>query len=298
MPELPEVETIRRDLVKAVTLEKISVIKLLSPKTAKHDAAFFIDFLKSRKIKGVYRRGKLLIFELSKKKTEKESHFLIIHLKMTGQLIYVGKKKKIIGGHSLNENNLSDVLELTLPNKHTRAQFIFSNGDTLYFNDMRRFGYLQIVSGTELERIKRVNYGPEPLTDDFSLDYLTNAFKNRTANIKSILLNQKIIAGLGNIYVDEALFLAGVRPGRMANDIKKKELIKLYFAINEIIEKAIVNRGTTFNNYVDSSGRKGNFSNMLQVYGRGKLPCFVCKEPIMKIKLAGRGTHYCPKCQK
>ena len=298
MPELPEVETIRRDLIAAITLKKISVVKLLSEKIAKNKAAFFIYFLTNRTVKGVYRRGKLLIFELSKKKSEKDSHFLIIHLKMTGQLILMGKKKNIIGGHSLNEDYSSDVVGLNLPSKHTRAQFIFSNGDILYFNDLRRFGYLQIVTSSELEKIKKENYGPEPLTKDFTVDYLTRVLKKKTANIKSILLNQKIVAGLGNIYVDEALFLAGIRPSRFVKDINKKELIKLHHSINKIIEKAIAKRGTTFNNYVDSSGRRGNFSKLLQVYGRAKKPCTVCKEPIMKIKVAGRGTHYCPKCQK
>ena len=222
MPELPEVETIRRDLAAAVTLKKISVVKLLSEKTAKNKAAFFINFLTNRTVKGIYRIGKLLIFELSKKKPEKDSHFLLIHLKMTGQLILVGKKKNIIGGHSLNEDYSSDVLGLNLPNSHTRAQFIFSNGDILYFNDMRRFGYLQIVTSLELEKIKKENYGPEPLSEYFTVDYLTKVLKNKTANIKSILLNQKIIAGLGNIYVDEALFLAGIRPSRLAKDINRR----------------------------------------------------------------------------
>lgn len=298
MPELPEVETIRRDLEKVILGKKIKSVILFDSKTARNKAAFFINFLTNRQVVSISRRGKLLIFEINKKKEENESMYLLVHLKMTGQLIFSSNKEYLLGGHSSGDEALKRSDEDRMLVRHTRSVIKFSGGGTLFFNDMRRFGYLQLVTKSDLEKIKKNNYGPEPLTEELTIDYLVNILKNRSTNIKALLLNQKLIAGLGNIYVDEALFLAKIKPSRSGKSIKRKELDKLLIAINEIIASAIKNRGTTFNNYVDSSGRKGNFLSLLKVYSRGGEPCYKCKKPIKKIKLAGRGTHYCPNCQK
>jgi len=298
MPELPEVETIRRDLETTVISNKIVALELFFLKTAKNDAAFFIKSLLNHQFESISRTGKLLIFKIKKQDQEKEVKYLLIHLKMTGQLILVGKNKKLAGGHSLSENSFSAAVGGKLPNKYTRASFSFRNGYQLFFNDLRKFGYLKIVSGDELSKIIKNGYGPEPLTKSFALEYLVSILKNKKINIKALLLNQKLIAGLGNIYVDETLFLAGVKPDRAAGNLKKIEIAALYKAINQVIAKAIKYRGTTFNNYVDSSGQRGNFSRLLQVYGRAKEPCLKCGELIRKKKLAGRGTHYCLNCQK
>jgi len=291
MPELPEVETIKRDLSVLVG-QKIIKVKILSPKTAQPSAAFFEKKLLGQKIKLIDRRGKLLILTIS------SDLFLLIHLKMTGQLIYQDKKTKISGGHSLSKESAEKAIGGNLPNKHTRAIFSFSGGGCLFFNDLRKFGYLKLVSDKELEKILINNYGPEPLSKEFTLQKFTNIFKNRRVNLKALLLNQKLIAGLGNIYVDESLFQAGLKPTRLANQVKLLEIKKLFMAINQIIERAIKYRGTTFSDYIDATGHKGNFSSLLRVYGRNKQPCFSCNQPIIKIKLAGRGTHYCQKCQK
>jgi len=291
MPELPEVETIRRDLGVLIG-KKIIALEILSPKTASHSAAFFKKTLLQQPLKEIQRRGKLLIFSFP------NAWFLLVHLKMTGQLIFESKQAKIVGGHSLSSGSYEKSVGGKLPNKHTRAIFNFSGGDRLFFNDLRKFGYLKLVKQAELEKILKNNYGPEPLTKEFSASALQSIFKKRKTNIKAVLLNQKLVAGLGNIYVDEALFAAKISPHRPANKVKPDEIIALVKEINKLIKKAIEQRGTTFNNYVDSKGRKGNFSSQLKVYGRGQKTCLVCGQSILKVKLAGRGTHYCPNCQK
>ena len=298
MPELPEVETIRRDLVKVILKKEIVELKLNDTKVLKNTKVYFIKSLLGRRIVDISRKGKLLIFKISKSGKEKDNNFLLVHLKMTGQLILLSAKQKVVGGHSLSEESFEKSVGGPLPNRHSRAEIIFASGARLFFNDMRRFGYLQIIGSDKLNKIKSNNYGPEPLSPELDLDYLSKILNNRTSNVKAILLNQKLIAGLGNIYVDEALFLAGIRPTRQGKSIKLSEKNNLLKSINRVIEKALKNRGTTFNNYVDSSGKKGNFSRLLQVYGRRGEPCYKCQNEILKIRLAGRGTHYCAKCQK
>lgn len=291
MPELPEVETIRRDLG-ALVGKKIIALNIISPKTASHPAAFFKKMLVGKKLINIERRGKLLIFVFP------GDLFLLIHLKMTGQLIFQSKTKKIVGGHSLAAGSYEKSVGGKLPNKHTRAIFYFSGGGELFFNDLRKFGYLKLVDREELKKIIEKNYGPEPLTPEFTISRFKEILKGKKTNIKAVLLNQKFLAGLGNIYADESLFAAGIRPMRPANKLTAEEIAKLFKEINKLIKKAIAYRGTTFSNYVDSKGQKGNFSQHLMVYGRGGKPCVICGEPISKVKVAGRGTHYCPNCQK
>ncbi len=291
MPELPEVETIKRDLSVLIG-KKIKALEILSPKTASSSEAFFKKVLVGKSLLKIERRGKLLMFFF------KNDHILLVHLKMTGQLIYQSGKNKIIGGHSLASGNYEKSVGGALPNKHTRAVFHFTGSSDLYFNDLRKFGYLKLVKQTELDELLRKNYGPEPLTPEFSAMNLEKILSTRRIAIKAALLNQKLIAGLGNIYVDEVLFASKINPFRPANKVKPLEIKKIIFEANKIIKKAILNRGTTFNNYVDSKGKKGNYSKFLKVYGRGKEGCLICGQPILKVKLAGRGTHYCQNCQK
>lgn len=288
---MPEVETIRRDLSVLVG-KNIIGLKLLSPKSASHPAAFFIKSLVGQKLIGISRRGKLLMLEMN------NGYFLLVHLKMTGQLIYQSHKTKIVGGHSLSSGSYEKSVGGKLPNKHTRAIFYFSGGGELFFNDLRKFGYLKLAKREELDKILENGYGPEPLTREFTAAALTAILKTRKTNIKAVLLNQKLVAGLGNIYVDEALFASKISPLRPANKVKPAEIIRFVKETNKLIAKAIISRGTTFNNYVDSKGKRGNFSSFLKVYGRRGEACLVCGNPISRIKLVGRGTHYCPNCQK
>lgn len=291
MPELPEVETIRRDL-KILIDQKISHLQVLNRKTAQPSAAFLKEHALGQKIKDIDRTGKLLILSLS------NGYFLLIHLKMTGQLIYQSGGQKIYGGHSLSNQSKEVAVGSFLPNKHTRIIFEFSNGGHLFFNDLRKFGYVKLVERVELDKIISKGYGPEPLTKSFTMNSFADIFPGRRINIKALLLNQKLIAGLGNIYVDESLFEAGIRPERMASSLKREEVSRLFKAINSIIRRAIKYRGTTFSDYQDASGRAGNFSKLLKVYGRHKQSCLKCGQAVCKIKLAGRGTHYCQYCQK
>lgn len=293
MPELPEVETVRRDLIASALNVKINKIIVNNQKTINGDWEEFTKVLVGSFFIDILRRGKLLIFKLNKKDL-----YLLIHLKMTGQLIYLSKEQKISGGHSLSSHSFEKAVGGELPNKFTRVIISFVGGSKLFFNDLRKFGYMKLVSQKELNLIIEKNYGPEPLGEDFIISRFETELKKKRRNIKAVLLDQKFIAGLGNIYVDEVLFASGIKPDRLASALTKAEIVKIHQETRRILALAIKNRGTTFSNFVDSRGKRGNFSNMLQVYGRGKEACFKCSSVIIKTKLAGRGTHYCPKCQK
>jgi formamidopyrimidine-DNA glycosylase len=184
-----------------------------------------------------------------------------------------------------------------LPNRYSHVIFSFVGGAKLFFNDMRQFGYLRVVNYQELKEVK-AQYGIEPLTDDFSWKTLLLILQKRKTALKNVLLDQKVIAGLGNIYVDEACFAANIRPWRRADRISREEVKKLERAIRRILKLAIENRGTTFGDYRDGLGGEGNFVKKLKVYGRvGKL-CKRCKKvDIKKVRVGGRGTSYCPVCQ-
>ena len=296
MPELPEVETVRRDLSEYLVGVRFTTIKFIDFKNVAPAAAFLARYLKGTAIIALRRRGKLLIFDLEKVgKTDKH---LLFHLKMTGQLIFARGKELKAGGHSLIGKNLMDSIGGKLPNKYTRAYFEFDSGGCLYFNDLRKFGYIRLVGTEELDKILKNDYGPEPMDKEFTAEWLSSLVAKRTAPIKSVILNQKLIAGLGNIYADESLFLAKINPQRPANTLKPAEVKELHKAIIAIINRAIKARGTTFRNYVDANGKKGSYINFLQVYGRDKLSCYRCGRTIRKIKVGGRGTHYCGYCQK
>lgn len=287
MPELPEVETIRSDLKKKILNKKIKKVDLRSRKIVKSSVKDFVLTLERNSFKDIRRKGKLLVFVLAKK-----NRYLTIHLRMTGQLIYQNNKKIIAGGHSDN-NSITD-----LPNKHTHIIFHFSDRSQLFFNDLRRFGVIKVVNEKELQNMLD-NLGVEPLKKDFSLKIFQDIIKNKKGNIKAFLLNQKYIAGIGNIYADEILFEAKILPNRKTDSLKNEEIKKLFRAIKKILKKAISYRGTTFNDYVDADGKKGNFLKLLKVYSKEGKDCQRCKGGIIqKVKVAGRGTRYCNKCQK
>jgi formamidopyrimidine-DNA glycosylase len=288
MPELPEVETIRRDLAKRILNKEIKSVEALDKKLGKAES--FARILIGNEVFRADRVGKLLIFHL------KSGSFLLIHLKMTGQLIFRSGEKIFAGGHSLSGKSLIEEVGGVLPNKHTRFIVSFAGGHKLFFNDLRRFGYVKIVDRGELEKIKG-GYGIEPLSKAFTPDNLKNVLSGKR-NIKAVLLDQTKISGIGNIYADEILFAARVRPSRRADSLKPAELKNIFSAAARIIKKAIEQRGTTFSDYVDSSGRHGNFIRFLKVYGRKGEKCQVCSGAVKVLKIAGRSTHFCPKCQK
>lgn len=289
MPELPEVETIRRDLEKKIAKNKIKGIEILAAKSVHNKSSEFLKVLVDNNFSHIERRGKLLMFALDK---AGKYGYMLVHLRMTGQLIYRHKKQLLAGGHS------QTAMDTAVPNKFTRVVFTFSDGGQLFFNDLRRFGYLKLVSVEEKEKIVKNNFGIEPLTPDYTLESFSNLFKKRQTNLKALLLNQKLISGIGNIYADEACFDAHILPFRKVFTLTKEEIKKLFHTIEHVLKLSIKNRGTTFNNYVDSDGQTGSHINFLNVYGRDGEKCKRCKNIILKKKHAGRGTHYCPKCQK
>lgn len=298
MPELPEVETIVRDLAKYLPGKTIKEIKVLNKKTwlAKPQS------VAGSKIKKVWRRGKQIIIDLSSDK------HLVVHLKMTGQLIWTHstsfdlaqdrslragvKKKLVVGGHPIMG------VGQDLPNKFTRVVFKLSNGGQLFFNDVRKFGYIKLVSDKDLAEIS-AGLGLEPLAKGFNDKKLKIALaKKSKAKIKPALLDQTKVAGIGNIYADESLWLAKILPSRTAASLKDEEWAALAKAIVKVLRLSIAHRGTSFSNYRDAQGDSGRFIKKLQVYGRHHEACRRCGHPISKSKLGGRGTHWCAKCQK
>ncbi len=270
MPELPEVETIVRELRRKLTGRKIRDVKIKLPTVIKPQSSqYFRKNLIGQTIKDVARRGKLIIIELPRRR------FLLIHLKLTGQLIF---------GEA--------------PHKHTHVIFQIGRA-TLNYNDLRKFGFLLLTDKAGLQDIliRRFKFGPEPLTKDFTPVYLAKSLAGRGAPIKALLLDQTILAGLGNIYVDESLFRAGIHPKRAAKTLKRAEVEKLFKAIRSVLKQAIARGGSSSQNYVRTSGRAGRFQNLHNVYRRHGHPCPVCGGEIKRIVLAGRGTHFCPKCQ-
>ncbi len=363
MPELPEVETIRRDLEKKILNKRIVHVKVYSKKSVGGLSTKFVQALKGNAITQIDRRGKLMIWQLKRpivipseakgrracllhapclrrqeawrrqgisvstnRRTE-ISHSvrndrnvaLLVHLKMTGQLIYEkinsakggsvsgGKVEVVAGGHKLSETDIE-----CLPNKWTRVVFVFADGGELFFNDLRLFGYMKLADAETVARALK-KYGPEPPLlppparggvaegrggGSFTFAYFSSLFpKRKNTNLKAFLLNQELVAGLGNIYVDEVCFCAGVKPSRRVGSVTKEEQKKLFSCIPKILNEALKHRGTTFRNFLDSSGKKGNYTDFLKVYDRDGKPCKKCKTIIKKTVVAGRGTHYCPKCQ-
>ncbi len=287
MPELPEVETIRRVLEKRIVNKKIQKIDVSSTKVIRTEQKLLQQALVDHVIRQIDRVGKLLIFCISG-----TDDVILIHLKMTGQLIYRDKETIVAGGHSFRTQGHKD-----LPNLHTRATITFADHSRLFFNDMRLFAYLELVNGEKLREIKSA-YGIEPGTAAFVIDAFRAIFHKRKTTVKALLLNQSLIAGIGNIYADESCFRAGIMPNRRAHTLTVSEIEKLYQAVEEVIALGIEKRGTTFRSFVDGVGKSGGFLPLLCVYHRTGKPCKVCGTSIKKTVCAGRGTHYCPKCQK
>jgi formamidopyrimidine-DNA glycosylase len=288
MPELPEVETIARGLSTRVTGDVIESVWLGSkPEILKSPASEIAATLESKRIAGVRRLGKHIVFDLesggrasapvkrkSPRKFSKASASTrdtaqwIVHLGMTGRMLVC---------------NPDQVIE-----KHTHAVAKLASGRELRFVDPRRFGRLSVAHGFDAP-------GSEPL--EVGLDRFIELFRGRKTPIKSALLNQKLLRGVGNIYADESLFRAGIRPRRRAASLTRAELARLYSAIREVLKEAIALGGSSISDYVDSDGEEGFFQLQHRVYGREGEPCLACKTPVKRVVIAGRSSHYCPKCQ-
>lgn len=288
MPELPEVETVRLQLLHKVAGKTIAKVEVFNKKTTGSNTKFE-KLLTGKKIKSIDRIGKLLIFSFK----NEPNLFLLGHLKMTGQFFFIDKRGKVKGGgHSLTAGDTK-----IFPGKHTRVAFGFTDGSTLYFNDMRKFGYTKLASKAELEAV-RSKFGPEPIDIKFDGQWFAEKLKLRKRSIKAVLLDQQFVAGLGNIYVDEALWHAKVKPSRLANTLTKKEAKDLAVAAGRVLREAIAVGGTTFRDFAHTDGKEGNYSDYLEVFARNGEKCRRCKNLIEKTRVAGRGTHFCPNCQK
>ena len=292
MPELPEVETVRRGLEQKLNnfiIKKVEVCR---------DSTVAFPIKKGEFIKGLLnsliykwdRRGKYLIAQLKEVQNgstqfplenSQNNGFLVIHLRMTGYFKFIEKS--------------------THPCKHTRIRFFDKNNNELRYIDVRSFGQMWWINrDLSLNKIIKGlgSLGPEPFSKDFDANYLKKVISKRTKSIKAILLDQTIVAGIGNIYADESLYSAGISPFREARTIKKNELIKLKESIVTVLKKSIGSGGTTFSDFRDLEGENGNFGLQTNVYRRTGKECRKCGNLIEREKITGRSTHWCPKCQK
>ncbi len=287
MPELPEVETVRRGLMELIVGRKVRGVKHDNPKSFPNEDSDIRQFLIGAKIITVRRRAKVLLIDLSTQYT------LVIHLKMTGQLVFRAEAVAFGAGHP------NDSLVGKLPDKSTRVTFTFTDNSHLYFNDQRKFGWVRLMPTVEVPNIdfmRRV--GPEPLEADFTADQFAERFLRRQkTTIKAALLDQTVIAGVGNIYADESLWGAKIHPSRRVESLTKKEFKKLYTELRNVMNLAIEKGGSTDRNYVNAEGRKGSYIDFARVFRREGQPCSRCGTTIIKTRAAGRGTHTCPHCQ-
>ncbi len=292
MPELPEVETVRRGLEQKLNNFIIKKVEVCRDSTVAFPESKeeFIKGLRNSLIYKWNRRGKYLIAQLEKVQNEntqfplensQNNGFLVVHLRMTGYFKFIE--------------------ESTHPCKHTRIRFFDKNNNELRYVDVRSFGQMWWINkGLSVNKIIKGlgSLGPEPFSVDFDANYLKKVISKRTKSIKAILLDQTIVAGIGNIYADESLYYAGISPFREARTIKKNELIKLRESIVTVLKKSIGSGGTTFSDFRDLEGENGNFGLQTNVYRRTGKECHKCGNLIERQKITGRSTHWCPKCQK
>jgi formamidopyrimidine-DNA glycosylase len=270
MPELPEVETIARGLAKRLRGQLIESVWLGSkPEPLQSPAREIAAALESKRISNVRRAGKHIVFDLVSTPDGEGGAQWIVHLGMTGRLVVCPPDAEVA--------------------KHTHAIVRLSSGRELRFIDPRRFGRLKVMKEFAIS-------GAEPL--EIRQEEFAALFRKRRTPIKSALLNQNLLSGVGNIYADEALFRAGIRPRRRAASLSRDELARLCRALRQVLKQAIRLGGSTVSSYVDADGKEGSFQLRHRVYGRGGKPCLVCQTPIRRIVLAGRSSHYCPKCQR
>lgn len=271
MPELPEVETIRRTLAAHVLGKTIKTIEILWPGALTGwQGREFLDIVPGQTITDVGRRGKYLLIQLNQGWT------LIAHMRMTGRLLYYSGSGAV--------------------EKHTHVVFRLDDGE-LHFNDVRKFGRILVVPAETCKIPALAKLGPEPLESGFTPGILHETLRGKKRPIKAVLLDQTAVAGLGNIYTDEALFQAGITPSRPSQSLNEREVLRLYQAIVTVLRAGIEAQGTSFRDYRDADGEKGAFQEALQVYGRAQEACKVCGKPLMKSRLGGRTTVYCSNCQ-
>ena len=277
MPELPEVETIRRDLTPRLVGRTVArawvapdAPKLVQGRTA----ASFRRALAGRRIESLDRRGKYLLLRLDGPDGQARLTW-IVHLRMTGGLIHR--------------------LDGSVDDRFLRARFVLDDGSELRYVDLRKLGMMWLV---EDDAAVVGKLGPEPLGEGFTPEALRLALSRRAAPVKSVLLDQAAVAGIGNIYADEALFEARVRPTKRADRLSRKGVERLHWAVRKVLVEALGDRGSSFRDYVDAEGEQGMHQLRVKVFRRTGEPCYVCGSKVRRVKVGGRSTHYCPKCQR
>lgn len=272
MPELPEVETIVRALASALKGLEVSSIAVLSPHVLMDGDSSLIEELAGQKILNVRRRGKMILIDCQQDTT------LLFHLKMTGMFLLSPKDRTL--------------------DKHTHLILSFKGSrKELRFRDVRKFGFVSCLKTSEVSRVERIrSLGPEPLTID--LQAFRKLFRRRKARLKSLLLEQKFLAGIGNIYADEILFNAGFHPLTPASRLKDDDIARLHKAVRSVLLQAIAHKGSTIRDFKNAEGLEGSFQDHHQVYGREDLSCLVCGEKIARLRIGGRSSYFCPECQK
>jgi len=288
MPELPEVETLKLGLNKYLVGHKIEDVEIRVPKIFQGDVQNVIG----AKVTGIKRIGKGLIIEFN------NDYVLTVHLKMTGQLVFRDKNtqdlilSKKVGGE-------------TLPSKYSHVIFSLDKGAKLYYNDLRRFGWIKVIRKDELRNESFFSQmGPEPKVGEdmagteLTLEYFKTTIQKGNLPVKLILMDQKRIGGIGNIYANDALFLAGIDPRRRGKEVNDGDAQKLFKAIHEVVKKSLNLGGSSDENFVNVLGQDGEYQQHFLAYGQEKKKCSICGAIIEKIQLGGRGTYFCPKHQK
>ena len=287
MPELPEVETVRIGLQAFLPGKRVASVRHDWPKGFPNSEADVNAFLLRASIKDVRRRAKVLLIDLD------TDYTLVIHLKMTGQLVYRSAEGNFGAGHP-NESLIGE-----LPDRSTRVEFTFTDDSKLFFNDQRKFGWVRLLPTIEVEHLDFFQkVGPEPLATDFTADdFIARLTRRAKSGIKAVLLDQTVVAGIGNIYADESLWGARIHPETKVQDIPRRQLEELYEALRAVLRLSIEKGGSTDRNYVNAEGKRGSYLTFANVFRREGKPCARCGTTIIKTRVAGRGTHTCPHCQ-
>jgi formamidopyrimidine-DNA glycosylase len=291
MPELPEVESVRLGLQRLLPGKIIQDVTFDWAKGFPNAPADVDSFLKNAIIKQVRRRAKVLIIDFT------NDYSLIVHLKMTGQLVYVGPADQTevrFGAGHPNDSLVND-----LPDRSTRVTLTFTDRSHLFFNDQRKFGWMKLLPTDTVEQetfFQKV--GPEPLEADFTWQVLRDRLQRRkNTSIKAAILDQTVVAGVGNIYADESLWGAKIHPATLVRNVSDTKLKALHRALVDVLNLSIAKGGSSNHTYVNAEGKKGSYMNFANVFRRDKQPCPRCGTTIEKSKVAGRGTHTCPRCQ-
>lgn len=272
MPEIAEVETVRRTLKNMILNKKIKSVNVIYPKMLDSDEQEFSKILVGRQFKDIDRIGKWLLFDL-------EDYYLLSHLRMEGKFFVKNSNEKI--------------------EKHEHIIITFEDNTDLRYHDTRKFGRMNLVKKEDIKNVEAIQkQGIEPISEKLTKEYLLDNFKNKNVPIKTLLLDQTIISGLGNIYANEVLFASGIHPERKGKEITSDECQKIVDSCQKIIEQAIEEGGTTIKSYTSSLGVTGRFQQYLKVHKKEGESCFLCGTSIKRIKIGGRSTYFCPKCQK